>query len=347
MVQQRFILVSVCWYLVIQTTSAYTSLPHGRIVAAAGIKSHVTTTAALPFTSPQNGSIPTSRRRRLDKKNIGFSVRNTVDKRAHVLTTRLSSSIVDVIDAATDEGGNVTSIEQPVNVNVSINTSLTGEHVNAVPIKQQRRLQRFRDMVQIPKFTRKSSLNANSADSEISAEQKQRELDTTILKTAVPSMINLAVVPLVNAVDTFWIGRMGDALALAGQAAANQVFFTVYFLVNYLPTITAPLVAKAVGSNDTDTAQRRVGESIFVSTILGGVGTLALTCFPTTGLSMILPSSCAPALAYAKPYLRIRTLSMIPALIGATGFAAFRGSMDTVTPLKVSLLIKYVRVRFV
>ena len=46
--------------------------------------------------------------------------------------------------------------------------------------------------------------------------------DTLIVKTAIPSMINLAVVPLVNAVDTFWVGRMGIALALAGQAAANQ-----------------------------------------------------------------------------------------------------------------------------
>ena len=47
-------------------------------------------------------------------------------------------------------------------------------------------------------------------------------LDATIAKTAVPSIANLAVIPLVGAVDTFFIGRMGNALALAGQGAANQ-----------------------------------------------------------------------------------------------------------------------------
>ena len=42
-------------------------------------------------------------------------------------------------------------------------------------------------------------------------------LDRLILSNAIPSMINLAVVPLVNSVDTFWVGRMGVALALAGR----------------------------------------------------------------------------------------------------------------------------------
>ena len=164
-------------------------------------------------------------------------------------------------------------------------------------------------------------------------------LDKTIIKNAIPSMVNLAVVPLVNSVDTFWVGRMGIALALAGQAAANQAFFTIFFLVNYLPTITAPLVASAVGSGDMEQAQKRVGESLFLSNLLGGLGTLLLVAFPTVGLSLILPDA-APALDYARPYLRFRALSMVPALVGATGFAAFRGSLDTVTPLKVSLFTK-------
>eukprot|EP00977_Amphora_coffeiformis_P013506 scaffold3571_cov176-Amphora_coffeaeformis.AAC.22 len=167
------------------------------------------------------------------------------------------------------------------------------------------------------------------------------DLDKTIVKTAVPSMINLAVVPLVNSVDTFWVGRMGIALALAGQAAANQAFFTLFFLVNYLPTITAPLVASAVGSGDMEQAQKRVGESLFLSNLLGGLGTILLVAFPTVGLSLIL-SEGAPAMEYARPYLRFRALSMVPALAGATGFAAFRGSLDTITPLKVSLFTKYV-----
>jgi Na+-driven multidrug efflux pump len=150
-------------------------------------------------------------------------------------------------------------------------------------------------------------------------------LDKKVMGTAIPSMINLAVVPLVNAVDTFWVGRLGSALAMAGQTAAGQAFFTFYFLVAFLPTIIAPMVAEAVGGGDTETAQTRVCESLFLCTLLGGFGTVLLVGLPRlTGLSMIL-SQGAPAMEFAAPYLRWRALSMIPALISATGFAAYRG----------------------
>ena len=39
---------------------------------------------------------------------------------------------------------------------------------------------------------------------------------------------------------------------------------------------------------------------------------------------------------YALPYLRIRALAFLPSLISTVGFSAFRGKMDTITPLKIS-----------
>ncbi len=43
------------------------------------------------------------------------------------------------------------------------------------------------------------------------------EVDRDILKTTFPNMLYYIVVPIVASVDTFWVGRLGDALALAGQ----------------------------------------------------------------------------------------------------------------------------------
>ena len=158
-------------------------------------------------------------------------------------------------------------------------------------------------------------------------------LDKMVLSTALPSIANLAVVPLVNSVDTFWVGRMGIALALAGQSAANSVFFTLYFLVAFLPTITAPLVARA---KTNDEAKSRVGEALFLCNVFGIIGTILMVGYPHIPLKMVL-SSNAPALAYAAPYLRLRALSLVPVLWASTGFATYRGLLNTVTPLKVSL----------
>lgn len=131
---------------------------------------------------------------------------------------------------------------------------------------------------------------------------------------------------------------MGIALALAGQAAANQAFFALYFLINYLPTITAPLVASAVGSGNEQEAQERVCQSIFLSTLLGSLATIVLVGFPKFGLSAVLPPD-APARIWATPYLRWRGVGMVATLVSATGFAAYRGLQNTMTPLKVSLAV--------
>lgn len=162
------------------------------------------------------------------------------------------------------------------------------------------------------------------------------ELDRAILGVALPSIANLAVVPAVGAVDTFWIGQMGDALALAGQGAANQCFFSVYFLIAFIPTITAPLVARAAGSGDVESASARVCEALFLANVLGALGTAILVLRPSLILNLVLPAG-APAAAHASSYLQLRSLSLLPALLSSVGFAAFRGMLDTVTPLKVSL----------
>ena len=171
----------------------------------------------------------------------------------------------------------------------------------------------------------------------INREKVGDEVDRKILASALPSMLNMAVVPIVNSVDTFWVGRLGITLALAGQSAANQCFFSLFFLVSFLPTITAPLVATAVASGDMEEAQDKVCQAIFLSNLLGAFGTLLLAGFPRTALGLVL-SKDAAAMDFAVPYLRFRALSMIPSLVSSTGFASYRGLLNTVTPLKVSLL---------
>jgi putative MATE family efflux protein len=58
---------------------------------------------------------------------------------------------------------------------------------------------------------------------------------------------------------------------------------------------------------------------------------------PYQVLSSVLKDG-APALRFAKPYLLIRSFSFMPALVSLVGFSAFRGMMDTVTPVQISLL---------
>ena len=172
--------------------------------------------------------------------------------------------------------------------------------------------------------------------------QKSADLDKSILSTALPAMVNLAVVPVVSTIETMWIGRMGIALALAGQSAAKSAYLTSFFLVSFLPTMAAPLVASAVGSGNKKEAQEKICDTLFLCNVFGLFGTILLSCFPDLVLRLVL-SPDAPAMEYARPYLRYEAFCMIPALVSATGFAAFRGMLDTVTPLKISLACHFLK----
>ena len=59
-------------------------------------------------------------------------------------------------------------------------------------------------------------------------------LDKRILILALPAVLNNAILPLVGAADTFWVGRMKNALTLAGQGAANQVPHFFFEIIIYL-----------------------------------------------------------------------------------------------------------------
>lgn len=162
-------------------------------------------------------------------------------------------------------------------------------------------------------------------------------LDQRILKIALPAILNFAIIPLVGAVDTFWVGRMGNPLALAGQGASNQVFSSTFWIISFLPSVVTPLVAKAAGANDKEKIQKHVSEAIFLGLFMGIFGTFLLTTFTDKVLGLVLAPEAASKV-YARSYLWIRAITFIPSLLSTVGFAAFRGTMDVVTPLKIAIV---------
>jgi len=70
---------------------------------------------------------------------------------------------------------------------------------------------------------------------------------------------------------------MGSALALAGQGAAISVFETVFFIATFLPTVAAPLIAKAIAEGKDEEARERVGDTMFLATAVGLACTAVLS----------------------------------------------------------------------
>ena len=125
-----------------------------------------------------------------------------------------------------------------------------------------------------------SAANVEEADLVAAAPPRIRslpcgdELDSRIWKLALPAFVNFLILPITGAVDLFFIGKLGSALAAAGQSAANQVYSTAALLTNVIPVVTVPLVAKAHAAKDQAEVQRQVGGAIFLSVFLAALVTL-------------------------------------------------------------------------
>lgn len=161
-------------------------------------------------------------------------------------------------------------------------------------------------------------------------------LDRRLIKIALPIIANFAISPLIGAVDLFWVNLTKNPLAVAGQAAANQVFGSVFWLTSFLPNVTAMLISTASAKKDEGAVQDAVAQALLVGVTLAAISSAVLLLSPNTVLQSVL-SKDAPALQYARPYLLVRAFAFIPSIISLVGFSAFRGVLDTVTPVKISL----------
>ena len=94
-------------------------------------------------------------------------------------------------------------------------------------------------------------------------------LHKEIAAVALPAMLSLAVFPVVGMVDTFFVGRMGSALSLAGQGAANAAFNFCFFVLAVVPTLTAPRVARASARGDDEAVRMTARESLWIAGAVG------------------------------------------------------------------------------
>ena len=184
--------------------------------------------------------------------------------------------------------------------------------------------------------TKNTQTSTANNEEDISMWPQFDDLDKRMMKIALPCIANFAINPLIGAVDLFWVNRMGNALAVAGQAAANQVFSSAFWIVSVLPSVTATLVSKANAKGDDGEVQDAVSQALVAGFYVSLLGSLLMLRYPDKVLSSVLKDG-APALKYARPYLFIRSFAFMPSLVSIIGFSAFRGTLDTKTPLKISL----------
>ena len=162
---------------------------------------------------------------------------------------------------------------------------------------------------------------------------RRPDLNRSVLRLAIPALGALAIDPLLTLVDTAFVARVG-VVDLAALGVDTAILGIAFFGFNFLAYATTPLVARALGRREPETARRFVGDALVVAVGLGVLTTVGLMLLAPWLVELMGASG-----AVAEPaitYLRVRALATPAILIVTTGHGAFRGYQDTRTPLRVA-----------
>ncbi len=162
--------------------------------------------------------------------------------------------------------------------------------------------------------------------------------DAQILALALPAALALAADPLLQVVDTAFVGHAGpEALAALG---INSALFTFSFLVfNFLGTATTPLIARAKASNNDTKAGMVTLQALSVATVCGSLLSVALLLGSDGALTLMGADAEKIPVTYemAKQFLYVRALAAPAVMLCTVGQGVFGGLQDMKTPLGITL----------
>lgn len=169
-----------------------------------------------------------------------------------------------------------------------------------------------------------------------------KKYDQAIFSLSIPAVLAMATDPLLQLVDTVFVGTGsgGGSLALAALGVTSSLLTFAFVTFNFLATATTPLVATALACGDATKAGKVTVQAFALASSLGILLTVTLVLTSDTALLWVGQESVrdnAAVFSLAKEFLLIRALGAPASLVMTVGQGVFRGLQDMRTPLTITL----------
>jgi len=141
--------------------------------------------------------------------------------------------------------------------------------------------------------------------------------------------------------EMIWLGRLG-ASSIAGVGVGGFIVLLVVTAKSGLSHGERAMVARFVGSGDIEAANHIAGQAFVISAVYGVVVAVISTLFtePIFDLFGLEDSAKAEGITY----LRIVLAGWITESFWITSFSVMQASGDTMTPMKIAIVIRVVNV---
>jgi len=168
-----------------------------------------------------------------------------------------------------------------------------------------------------------------------------REAYKTSLGIAIPAVIEMVSLALMDMVSMIMVGQLGDYAisAVALTAQPRMIFFSIFFALNV--SVTA-IIARSKGAGEEEKARSCLRHALMLILVLGTLMTLLAVIFARP--MMLLAGAQADTIGPAASYLRIASYGMIFQMASGSICAAQRATGNTRITLRVSVTAKIVQV---
>lgn len=161
------------------------------------------------------------------------------------------------------------------------------------------------------------------------------KIDNSILRLALPSIIQNITVPLLGLCDVAIMGHVGGATHLGAIAIGSMVFNVMYWLFGFLRMGTSGLTSQALGGRRLDESAALLWRSLLVGLAMGLI--IIILQHPLARFAMLLMHPTADVLPLCLTYffVAIWGAPAMLALYGLTGW--FIGMQNTRTPMMIAI----------
>ncbi len=161
------------------------------------------------------------------------------------------------------------------------------------------------------------------------------------MRLALPAVGEQVLNMAVGLVDTFLVGHLGAA-AIAAVSISNQLVMLANVLFASVATGSTVLIARAVGAEDPETARRTVNQSMVVGALIGLATTACGVLFSPRLVRWM--GAADDALPLGAAYLGIVSFTFLLSTWMFVGMACLRGAGDTMTTMRVMMLVNGVNI---
>jgi putative MATE family efflux protein len=170
-----------------------------------------------------------------------------------------------------------------------------------------------------------------------------KEAYKTSLAIALPAVVEMVSLALMDIISMIMVGRLGDFAisAVSLTAQPRMIFFSVFFALNV--SVTA-IIARSKGAGEEEKARSCLRHALLLVLALGSLMTVLAVFFARP--MMLLAGAQSDTIGPAASYFRIAGYGLIFQVATGTICAAQRATGNTKITLKVSVTAKIVQVLF-